>query len=258
MTAMPDNAVKLGPALAVLLVTFAAAAALLIRLAGLGRSRDVLIACGRAVVQLLAVSLIIGVVVTSGGWTALYIAMMVLIAAGTSAHRISHSTRPAGWWTLLPIAGPVVIALGTILASTAVPLRPIAVLPIAGIIIGGAMTATSLAGRRATEELTLRRGEYDAALSIGLNRREAVHLIARPAAAIAIVPVLDQTRTVGLVTLPGAFVGVLLAGASPAQAGTAQLLVLISLVLVEVIAVLVTVELIGAGLICGPLGALPE
>jgi len=35
------------------------------------------------------------------------------------------------------------------------------------------------------------------------------------AAALALVPGLDQTRTVGLVTLPGAFVGVLLAGASP-------------------------------------------
>lgn len=38
-------------------------------------------------------------------------------------------------------------------------------------------------------------------------------MIVRPAASDALLPGLDQTRTVGLVTLPGAFVGMLLGGA---------------------------------------------
>ena len=54
---------------------------------------------------------------------------------------------------------------------------------------------------------------------MGLSRREAVSLVARPAAALALVPGLDQTRTVGLVTLPGAFVGVLLAGLPRSRPG---------------------------------------
>jgi putative ABC transport system permease protein len=57
-------------------------------------------------------------------------------------------------------------------------------------------------------------------------------------------PALDQTRTVGLVTLPGAFVGVLLGGGDPLQAGAAQLLVLVGLLAAESVAVLVTVELV--------------
>lgn len=60
-------------------------------------------------------------------------------------------------------------------------------------------------------------------------------------------PGLDQTRTVGLVTLPGAFVGVLLAGASPVQAGAAQVLVLVGLLLVQSTAAAVVVELVAAG-----------
>ena len=99
------------------------------------------------------------------------------------------------------------------------------------------MTATSIAGRRVTEELTAQRGSYEAALSIGLSRRDGVTLVAREAAGLALIPGLDQTRTVGLVTLPGAFVGVLLAGASPLQAGAVQLLVLVALLLVQVLAV---------------------
>ena len=57
-------------------------------------------------------------------------------------------------------------------------------------------------------------------------------------------PALDQTRTVGLVTLPGAFVGVLLGGGGPVQAGVTQLLVLVSLLAIEAVAVVVTVEVV--------------
>ena len=51
----------------------------------------------------------------------------------------------------------------------------------------------------------------------------------QPSAREALTPGLDQTRTVGLVTLPGAFVGVLLGGGTPLQAGAAQILVLMGL-----------------------------
>lgn len=46
-------------------------------------------------------------------------------------------------------------------------------------------------------------------------------------------PAMDQTRTVGLVTLPGAFVGVLSGSGDPAQAAAAQVLVLIGLLAAE-------------------------
>ncbi|WP_157970424.1 ABC transporter permease [Nakamurella deserti] len=255
---MTDGAVRLGPALAGLCVVFALASALLVRWADVGRARDVLTACARAAIQLAGVSLVISAVLRSMTLTAAFVGLMLVIAAATSAHRVSGSRRPAHWWTIVPVAVPVLIALSLIVASTVLPPVPVAVLPVAGIVIGGAMTATSLAGRRAVEELRLRAGEYDAARALGLSRREGVALIGRPAAALALIPVLDQTRTVGLVTLPGAFVGVLLAGADPWQAGTAQLLVLVSLVLVQAMATVLTVELIGRGLIRGPFGRLPE
>ena len=58
-------------------------------------------------------------------------------------------------------------------------------------------------------------------------------MVSRPAAAEAMLPGLDQTRTVGLVALPGAFVGTLLGGASPVQAGAVQVLVLVALLAVQ-------------------------
>ena len=87
----------------------------------------------------------------------------------------------------------------------------------------------------------------EAALALGLFRRDAVLLITRRAGATALVPPLDQTRTVGLVTLPGTFVGVLLGGGSPLDAGAAQLLVLIGLLAAGVLAVWSVTELIARG-----------
>lgn len=87
---------------------------------------------------------------------------------------------------------------------------------------------------------------------MGLPVADAVRLIVRPTAGQSLVPVMDQTRTVGLVTLPGTFVGILLGGGTPLQAGAMQLLVLIALLAIEGIAVLVTVELVAAGKLARP------
>jgi putative ABC transport system permease protein len=252
------NTVTLGWPLAILLILLTGASAALYRLAGLGRPTSVITAAVRAVGQLAVVSLVIGTVLHSLPLTVAFLALMVLVAAGTSAHRITGSLRPRSWWTAVPILAGLLPAMAAIVLSGVMPIEPVAILPTAGILIGGAMTATSIAGRRITEELTAQRGSYEAALSLGMTRRDGVVLVAREPAALALIPGLDQTRTVGLVTLPGAFVGVLLAGVSPLQAGAVQILVLISLLLVQALAVLVTIELVAAGLLAVGEHPLPD
>jgi len=138
------------------------------------------------------------------------------------------------------------VVLGLVLGGL-LPTTGLALIPVTGILIGGAMTATALAGRRALDELRQRRGEVEAGLSIGLSERDAALEVCRPAAGQALMPALDQTRTVGLVTLPGAFVGMLLGGASPVAAGAVQVFVLVALLAVETVAVVLVVELIARG-----------
>jgi putative ABC transport system permease protein len=235
---------------AAVLAILGAAAAALVGAARLGVGRQVVTACLRAAVQLAAVSVVIVVVLRSWGLTAAFIALMLLIAALTSARRIGRDRHALLAGTAVAAGALPIVAL--LLASGVVPRTPIAVVPIAGILIGGAMTATSLAGRRAMDTLRTRYGEVEAALALGFTDRDAVLLLCRPNAADALLPALDQTRTVGLVTLPGAFVGVLLGGASPVEAGAAQLLVLVGLLAVEATAVITVVELIARRLIPWP------
>jgi putative ABC transport system permease protein len=247
---MGQGAVTVGPTFAAVLVALILVAALATRIGQLGLSRAMVTASVRAIVQLGVVSLLITAVLRSWWATAGFIALMAVVAAATSARRIS--TLRLGWAAAGPIlAGAVPVGAGIVAAGT-MPLTTVSVLPIAGILIGGAMTATSLAGRRALDELRDRHGEYEAALALGFLPRDAVLEVVRPAAGYALMPALDQTRTVGLVTLPGAFVGVLLGGGSPVQAGATQVLVLIALLAVESIAVMVTVELVALGVLRRP------
>ncbi len=235
------------PLLGTVLAVLVAATGLTAGLGRLGVARQAVVAALRSVVQLGVVSVVIVAVLRSAGLTAAFVTLMYLIAALTAARRMNRNRT--GLWAGAAIAAGVLPVLALLLLTGLVSLKPIAVLPVAGILIGGAMTATGLGGRRALDDLTARAGEYEARLALGFTGRTARRDVVRPAASQALLPAIDQTRTVGLVTLPGAFVGVLLGGASPVQAGIAQVLVLIGLLAIETGAVLVVVELVAAGLI---------
>ena len=119
------------------------------------------------------------------------------------------------------------------LGSGVIPFNGPGLLPVAGILIGGAMTAATLTGRRALQALGGQVGVYEAARALGISSPEAIRLVVEPTAGEGLMPGIDQTRTVGLVTLPGAYVGVLLGGGSAIEAGAAQVLVLIGLLAVQ-------------------------
>jgi putative ABC transport system permease protein len=101
----------------------------------------------------------------------------------------------------------------------------------AGIIIGNAMSAATLSGRNFLRGARLRRDEVEGWLALGATSAEAHLDIGQEAVRESLLPNLDQTRSTGLVTLPGAFVGALFGGASPAQAAQFQLVVLAGIAL---------------------------
>lgn len=207
--------------------------------------RPLMTAAVRALLQLVAVAAVIAAVLEHTWASLLFAAVMFGVAVGTAAGR--DQARPDWPWigmALATAAGPVLVV---VFVSGAADFTGPAIIPIAGIVIGGTMTAHTLTAWRAFAALREGRGRVEAALSLGLTRAQAVRLVIAPHAPEASSPVLDQTRTVGLVTLPGAFVGVLLGGGSAAQAAAAQLLVLIGLLAAETSAVVVSQRLIAEG-----------
>jgi putative ABC transport system permease protein len=251
-TLLPVNR-TLGIVLAALLVAAAGVAAYA-RLAEERESyaRPMLTAGLRAAVQLGAVALLIGWVVRHQAALLGFVTLMYAVAVRTAGRRIT--TDRTWWWAAVPMAAGAFPVVALLVLTGLLPLDGIALIPVAGILIGGALSSTVLAGRRALDELRVRRGEVEAAMALGLLDREARLEIARPAASTALVPGIDQTRTAGLVTLPGAFVGMLLGGASPLTAGVVQLFVLVALQMVQAVSVAVVLELVARGRITRPVG----
>ena len=108
------------------------------------------------------------------------------------------------------------------------------------------MTAATLTGRQLEQGLRLRHDEIEGWLALGATHRRAARDIARQAVFEAFVPALDQTRTVGLVSLPGAFVGALLGGAGVPSAARFQFAVLVGLMCAESITATIVAYGLGA------------
>jgi UDP-glucose/iron transport system permease protein len=235
----------LSPTLVVVCVVMAVAAGLVSRFSLRGSVWPAPMAAIRAAVQLAAIATVLAAAMSRLWSSALVLAVMFAVASLTAGRR-SEATRGA-FWLAAALAVGMVAVIPLLLLSGVVPMTGVALVPVFGIVLGGTMTAAAIAARRALDALSLRAGEVEAALSLGFSDRDArMEVIERPLSD-ALLPNLDQTRTAGLVTLPGAFVGVLLATGSAAQAGAVQVLVLTSLLLSQVCGVAVTGELVARG-----------
>jgi putative ABC transport system permease protein len=196
----------------------------------------------RGAAQLAIISLILGGVITSPLWVGAALLVMFAVAAVTAARRL-------GWaWRRLAVvggsmAGGIVLTLAVDFGTGAIAFTPRYALAIGGIVIGNAMTIATLAGRHFAESVNERWDEVEAWLALGATRRQSTLELARRAVYSALIPSTDQTKTTGLVTLPGAFVGAIFGGLSPVEAGRFQIVVLASIMAAGAVT---AVALIGA------------
>ena len=231
---------SVGLALALLLALAVAAH----RVSGYGMERPVLVAAVRACVQLGLAATFIAVAVNSLPLSALLVAVMFAVGVLTTSTRVE--ARPSWPSAAVAMASGVIPVVAVVLATRTIPPKGIALIPIAGIIVGNAMTAHTLVGRRAFAALREEHPQYEACLSLGMLPAQAVTEIVHRRAPEALLPGLDQVRTTGVVTLPGAFIGVMLGGGTPAQAATAQVLVLFGIMAAQTVTVGVAERLIAA------------
>lgn len=202
-----------------------------------------LFAAGRAIVQLSIAALVIAAVIRSLALSLLLLAFMFVVAVVTTVRRV-EAPKAWPWATLAMLTGLVPVVLIILLTRT-VPPTGIALVPVVGILAGNTMNGHTLTCRRAFAALREEKGQYEAALSLGLTRAQSVGEVVHRRVPEALIPGLDQVRTAGVVTLPGAFIGVLLGGGSPAQAAAAQVLVLMGIMAAQTTTAVVAERLIG-------------
>jgi putative ABC transport system permease protein len=233
--------VRLGVGLLLLL----AIAVAVLTVARVPQRRAVLVASARAVVQLAVVALALRGVFAEPGFVVLVLAVMFGVATWTAGRRL-RGLSGARRAVVVACGAGAVVAIGLICGLPILDRSARTLVAVSGIVVGGTMTAATLTGRRLLDGLRRRWEEVEGWLALGATPRQAVLPIAREAASEALVPAIDQTRTVGLVTLPGAFVGALLGGASAVQAARFQIVVLVGLLCAESITAVVLARLLGA------------
>src|SRR4051795_1937862 len=198
--------------------------------AGVGLGWTPLWSLARATVQLTVVALLLRGILTVE-WTVIaFLALMGTTASWTASGRLRelwHGRRAA----VLGVVTGATVSLVLIFSLRLVDLEVRYLVATAGIIIGNAMSAATLAGRNFLRGARHRRDEIEGWLALGATPAVAHLDIGQEAVRESLLPNLDQTRSTGLVTLPGAFVGALFGGASPAVAAQFQLVVLAGIAL---------------------------
>jgi putative ABC transport system permease protein len=194
------------------------------------------IAIVRAVLQLAILTLILGGIIANGLLVAAFLLVMVAAASWVVVRRLGLRLTDAPLLAGI-IAVSTAIPVVVVFASGVVEFSPRYVLAVGGIVVGNAMTVCTLMGRSLAAAFVAEREQIEGWLALGATSRAASIRSVRVAASTALIPATDQTRTTGIVTLPGAFVGAIFAGASPLVAAEFQVLVLASILVTGAIAV---------------------
>ena len=194
----------------------------------LGLERSLVWAALRALVQLVLVGFALHLVVDDDDpliWSWIWVAAMVGFAAYTTGRRAGEvpSVVPLALLSFLVAAA---VSLGVLFGFGVYEPSGRTIVPLAGMVIGNSLAATVLVSRRIFAAAVESRGLIEGRLALGLTATEAFQPHLRAALRDALVPQIETTKAVGIVFLPGAMVGLILAGTDPGDAVLVQVSVM--------------------------------
>lgn len=209
-----------------------------------GLTREMLLAALRAVLQLAAVGVVLLLLFRSAGLpgAAAWVVGMIALAGQVAGRRGRRVPRAIPIATLAVAAGTLA-TLGMLLGTRVFPAIPQTVVPIGGMIVAGAMQASTLVLRQLGDTAETARPAIEARLCLGLPAVEAFAATRRAAARTALIPIIDATKVVGLISLPGAMTGLILAGIDPLTAIRYQIIVMFMLLAANTLAATLTSSL---------------
>jgi putative ABC transport system permease protein len=234
--------ITLGEVAATLALVGIAAAVSLWRRADL--ERDLGIAVLRSFLQLTAVGYVIQAIFDSDSlWlVAALLAGMVAFGAATARSRAKAVPQSLGP-IVLALATAAAVTLGLVLALGIFPAEPRYLVPVGGMVIGNSMTAAAVALNRLADDVSSQAYRIEATLALGATSRQAAVGLVTRSLRSGMIPLIDSTKTTGVVFFPGTMVGMLVAGAEPLDAVRLQLILLWALLGSVALAALIAVSL---------------
>jgi UDP-glucose/iron transport system permease protein len=216
---------SLGEVAATLALVAIAAAVSLWRRADL--EADLGLAVLRSFLQLTAIGYVIQAIFDSDSlWlVAALLVVMVVFGAFTARGR-AKGVPNAFLPLLLALALAASVTLGLVLALGIFDATARYLVPVGGMVIGNSMTAAAVALNRLADEVRSSAAEIEATLALGATSRQAAAGLVTRSLRSAMIPLIDSTKTTGIVFFPGTMVGLLVGGAEPVDAVRLQLVLL--------------------------------
>lgn len=206
--------------------------------------RDIVVATVRSFVQLTAIGYAIKLIFEADTiWLVLALLAVMIVFGAFTARSRAKKVPDAFWPLLIGLTIAAATTLGLVVALGIFDPTPRYLVPVGGMVIGNAMTASAVALNRLGDELSESRAAIEATLALGATAREAAEPFVRRALRSGTIALVDSTKTTGLIFFPGTMVGMLLAGAAPADAVRLQLILLYALLGSVAIAALVATGL---------------
>ncbi|WP_416828533.1 ABC transporter permease [Ectobacillus polymachus] len=207
----------------------------LVRWMGIPREKEITIATIRMTVQLVLVAYILTYVFDNSN--PFYTILIISIMLGFAIHNAHKRVK-------IPLSQPLkkIMALSMI-GGTLIPLlffifvvighspwyEPQYVVPIAGMIIGNAMTGVSLGATALVNGMRDNRSIIEGALMLGATPKQAAKEVVKQAFDTAILPTINSMVGMGIVTLPGMMTGQILSGVSPLIAIQYQIAIMLGI-----------------------------
>jgi putative ABC transport system permease protein len=189
--------------------------------------QDIGVAVVRSFIQLTAVGYVIQGIFNSNSLLLVVglLAFMVVFGAWTARGRakaVPHALVPL----LLALGTAAFVTLALVLILNVFDPKPRYLVPVGGMVIGNAMTSASVSLNRLADEIRGQAGLIEATLALGATARQATSRAVSRSLRSGLIPLIDQTKTTGMVFFPGTMVGALLGGATPLNAVRLQLILL--------------------------------
>lgn len=193
----------------------------------LNLEKEMLFAMARAFLQLSVIGFVLQFIFTqkNAGWILLAYLFMVSVAGYTAGQRAKQVPRGKYIAGMSILAGTSVTMFFLVVLNV-FPFTPRYIIPIAGMMVGNAMTVTGVTMKKLREDVKIQMNLVETALALGATPRQATLQQVKRSLSIALSPNIDSAKTVGLIALPGAMTGLIMGGASPIEAVQIQIVVM--------------------------------
>jgi putative ABC transport system permease protein len=168
--------------------------------------------------------------------------IMLVVGAQAGASRVKQ-VKGSFIAVLIAMFFGSFLTLGIMLLFKIISFEARYIIPLGGMLIGNTMNAAALSIDRLCSDIKSNRLAIETSLSLGKTWRKAAIKYTKDASTTGMISLLNFMKTAGIVAMPGAMTGMIIAGIDPLKAVLLQIVVVYMLLMAVVLTSVIVVEL---------------